>query len=79
MLKRKGGINFAIRRGECVSVRNMDNYPKKSILFGNHILTTTAIGTAKEAAKEAAKDIIPIQLSERERAIVHSLEKKEEE
>lgn len=67
------GIDFAIRRGECVLVGNLDNHPKKCGLFGEHILTTTAIGTAKEAAKEAAKDIIPIQLSEREKRIVSNI------
>ena len=68
-----GGICFAIRRGECVKVKKIGNHPRKSGLFGDHLLTTHAIGAAKEAAKEAAKSAIPVTLSEREQRIVEAL------
>lgn len=68
-----GGIEFSIRRGECVPVKNIDTHPKKSGLFGHHLLTTPAIGAAKERAKEAARNVIPVTLSEREKRIVEAL------
>ena len=68
-----GGISFAIRRGECVTVKKLANHPKKG-LFGEHLLASHATGAAKEAAKEAAKNVIPVTLSERELEIVKALE-----
>lgn len=66
----RGGIEFALRRGECMILRTLDNHPKKN-LFGNHLLTTCANGEAKAKAK--AKDIKYIELSERERKIIGRL------
>ena len=67
-----GGLDFSISRDQCVIVRDIDNHPKG--LFGDHLLTTTDIAAAKEAAKEAAKRIIHVPLSERERRVVEALQ-----
>ena len=49
-------------------VCNLDNHPKKSGLFGDHLLISKSA-----AVKAAAVKVIPITLSERERAIVDNL------
>lgn len=60
-----GGIDFAVRRSECVRVRSLDLHPKRGGLFGDHFL----IAKAKAKAKRA----IHIQFSEREQRIVERL------
>ncbi len=60
-----GGIDFAVRRSECVRVRSLDLHPKRGGLFGDHFL----IAKAKAKAKRA----IHIPLSEREQRIVERL------
>ncbi len=64
-----GGIDFAVRRSECVRVRSLDLHPKKGGLFGDHFL----IAKAKAQAKAKAKRAIHIPLSEREQRIVARL------
>ena len=72
------GVNLTIRRGESVLVRDLDNHPNKSGLYGEHLLIPAELARAKEAelarAKEAelarAKEV---RLSERERRIVSNL------
>lgn len=68
-----GGVEFAVRRAECVRARNLDNHPKRGGLFGDHLFISTAKGRAKERAKERARNVFPVPLSERERRIVESL------
>lgn len=60
-----GGIDFVVRRSECVRVRSLDLHPKRRGLFGDHFL----IAKAKAKAKRA----IHIPLSEREQRIVERL------
>lgn len=60
-----GGIDFAVRRSECVRVRSLDLHPKRGGLFGDHFL----IAKAKAKAERA----IHIPLSEREQRIVARL------
>ena len=61
----KGAEDFAIRRDEAVIVKSLDNHPKgKGALFGKHLLL-------KEAAKEAAKRAIHVQLSDREKRMLN--------
>ena len=79
----KGNLQFSIKRSEAVIVRNLDNHPKKSGLFGEHLLISgaTAVKAAavkaaeKKAAekKAAAAKAIPIPLSEREKRIINNL------
>lgn len=64
-----GGIDFAVRRSECVRVRSLDLHPKRGGLFGDHFL----IAKAKAKAKAQAKRTIHIPLSEREQRIVERL------
>lgn len=72
-----GGIEFQIKRSECVAVRKVGGRN----LFGDNLLVGDALGrqkkaakeAAKKAAKEAAKSIIPVMLTEREMQIVKQL------
>ena len=64
-----GGIDFAVRRSECVRVRSLDLHPKRGGLFGDHFL----IAKAKAQAKARAKRTIHIPLSAREQRIVERL------
>ena len=70
-----GGIDFAVRRSECVRVRSLDLHPKKGGLFGDHFLIAKAKAQAKAKAwaKAKAKRAIHIPLSEREQRIVERL------
>ena len=61
----KGGIDFSVSRSEGAIIKKLTHHPKKSGLFGEHIL----ISTAKAAAKAAAK----VPLSESEKEIVQQL------
>lgn len=70
----RGGKDFEIRKTEGVICRNLDNFPKKTGLFGDHILVTTERGGAAERAKERAKETIPVELSQRERRIIDKLD-----
>ena len=80
----KGNLPFSVNRNEAVIVRNLDNHPKrKSGLYSNHLLISesTSLKAAavkaaavKAAGREAAAvKVIPITLSERERAIIDNL------
>ena len=73
----KGNLPFSVNRNEAVIVKNLDKHPKKGGLFGDHLLISEAAAVkaaaAKAAAKAAAVKAIPIELSERERAIVERL------
>lgn len=66
-----GGIEFSIKRDVAVVVRTVG----ARILFGNHLLCSTQTGAAKEAAKEAAKNIKEIKMSERDIRTVEYLDK----
>lgn len=72
-----GGIDFAVRRSECVRVRYLDLHPNRSGLFGDHFLISKAKAKAKAQAKAKAKAkanrAFHIQLSEREQRIVERL------
>lgn len=68
-----GGIEFTVRRSECVRVRSLDLHPKRGGLFGDHFLIAKAKAKAKAQAKAKAKRAIHIPLSEREQRIVARL------
>lgn len=70
-----GGIDFAVRRSECVYVRSLDLHPKRGNIFGAHFLIAKAKAKAKAQAKAQAKAkrVIHIQLSEREQRIVERI------
>lgn len=70
-----GGIDFAVRRSECVRVYSLDHHPKRGGLFGDHLLIAKAKAQAKVQAKAQAKAkrTIHIPLSEREQRIVERL------
>jgi hypothetical protein len=71
----KGRIEFAVSRKECRIIRDLDCHPKNSGLFGDHFL----LSTAKTAAKTAAKNVIKIQLSQREQRIIERLDNDNED
>ena len=68
----KGTLPFSIKRNEAVLVRNLDNHPKGG-LFGDHLLISEAAAVKAAAVKAAAVKALPIELSERECAIVDNL------
>ena len=79
----KGGIDFSVDRSEAIEIRSLDNYPKSSLSYGPHLLITTEKAKAKAEAKakakaEATKNVIPIELSDRERRIVEKLEQQQQ-
>ena len=70
----KGNLPFSVNRNEAVIVSNLDNHPKrKSGLYGDHLLISESTSLKAAAVKAAAVNAIPIELSERERAIVDNL------
>ena len=74
----KGNLPFSVNRDEAVIIRNIDNHPKKSSLYGDHLLISEAAAVKAAAVKAAAVKAaavkaIPIILSERERAIIDNL------
>ena len=69
----KGNLSFSVYRDEAVLVRNLDKHPKKNGLFGDHLLISKSAAVKAAAVKAAAVNVIPITLSERERAIVDNL------
>lgn len=75
----QGGIDFAVRRSECVRVRSLDLHPKQGGLFGDHFFIAKAKAQAKAQAKAKAKAqakakrTIHLPLSEREQRIVARL------
>lgn len=66
-----GGIEFSIKRNVAAKVGKIG--ARK--LFGDHLLCSTRTGAAKEAAKEAAKNIKEIKMSERDISTVEYLDK----
>ena len=84
----KGNLQFSVRRNEAVIVRNLDNHPKKSGLFGEHLLISEASAVKASAVKAAAvkaaekkaaekkaaaAKAIPVPLSDREKRIINNL------
>lgn len=69
----KGDLPFSIKRNEALLVGNLDNHPKKGGLFGDHLLISKSAAVKAAAVKAAAVKVIPITLSERERAIIDNL------
>ena len=80
----RGGVEFAVKRGECRLVKNLDNHPKS--LFGEHLLLSSTKTEEKEIAKHEAQEhsrimaeqeksshSIGVSLSEREMRIVKAL------
>lgn len=66
-----GGVEFSIKRNVAVKMGKIG----ARNLFGDHLLCSTKTGAAKEAAKEAAKDIKEIKMSERDIRTVEYLDK----
>jgi hypothetical protein len=66
-----GGIEFSVKRASAEKVCKIG----ARNLFGDHLLCSTQTGAAKEAAKEAAKDIKEIKMSERDIRTVEYLDK----
>lgn len=62
---------FSVKRSEAMVIRDLDCFPRRGGLFGDHLLVSEA--AAKAAAK--AKNVIPIRLSPRERMLVERLNK----
>lgn len=69
----KGNLPFSVKRSEAVLVRNLDKHPKKSGLFGDHLLISKSAAVKAAAVKAAAVKAIPIPLSEREKRIINNL------
>ena len=76
----KYGIEFEIRKGECIAVSRLDAQIKeKKTIFGGGLLLSDAKAKEKAAAEEATapryKEAKHYQLSEREQELVNSLNK----
>ena len=67
----KGFEDFSVLRNEAYIIRDLDRFPKKGGLFGDHLLVTKAA-----AVKAAAVNIIPVELSEREQKIIERMEQR---
>ena len=72
LLLARGSEDFSLSRRDAVVIKNLDLHPKKGGLFGDHFLAKEGIEAAR---KEAARKVIRIELSERERRIVENLRK----
>ena len=73
----KGGTEFRIERSQAHIVGNLDNFPKKSGLFGAQLLVSDEKAAEKDKAKVFTKEVleqdIPVPLSDRERKIIERL------
>ena len=65
------GVCFSVKRSECVSVKSLDGMPRGKNLFGDHFLLSD--DKAATIHRSSIKDVIPVKLSDRERAIVKGL------
>lgn len=72
----RGDEEFSIKRSEAMVIRDLDYFPKRSGLFGDHLLVSEAAAKAAAKAAEKAKNVIPVRLSPRERMLVERLNKK---
>lgn len=72
----KGNLQFSIRRSEAVIVRNLDNHPKKSGLFGEHLLISEAAAVKAAVVKAAAVKAAVVKAVEKKAAAVKAAEKK---
>ena len=70
----KGEEDFSVSRAEGEILKGLDLHPKgRDGLFGEHLLVSEAAARLAAVRLAAAKNVIPIPLSERERAIVARL------
>lgn len=73
----KYGIDFSIRRGECVFVRQLDSQiDRNKAIYGSGLLVSDAKAAEKAAAEKAVAEKAAAEvwaLSERERAIIDTL------
>lgn len=77
------GVDFRVSADDCVFVSRLDAMPKGGGVFGGGLLVPDRVAAEYAAAMRAAAmraarakscaDVIPLELSERERAIVASL------
>ena len=67
------GIDFSVQRDEGLFVRTLDNFPRPSGLFGDHILISEAKAMEKEECERKAHRNVPVPLSPREQKIVERL------
>lgn len=77
----KGFEDFSVLRNEAHIIRDLDRFPKKGGLFGDHLLVTKAAAVKAAAVKAvavkaAAVNIIPVELSEREQKIIERMEQR---
>lgn len=72
------GIDFAVKRSECIIVRDLDCFPKKGGLFGDHFLLSKKKAEAKLKAKALSKkkaaNYFCVPLSDREKRIISELD-----
>lgn len=66
---------FSIKKSEAMVIRDLDCFPKRGGLFGDHLLVSEAAAKAAAKAAEKARNVIPIRLSPRERMLVERLNK----
>lgn len=71
----RGDEVFSIKKSEAMVIRDLDCFPKRCGLFGNHLLVSEAAAKAAAKAAEKAKNVIPVRLSPRERMLVERLNK----
>lgn len=69
----KNGVKFSVNKNEAVIIRDLDLFPKKSGLFGDHLFISKSAAAKSAAAKLTATRKIPVELSERERRIIEGL------
>lgn len=69
------GIDFSVKRNEGIIVRTLDNFPRQSGLFGDHILISEQKAKQKKEAEIKAHRNVPVPLSPREKKIVERLSK----
>lgn len=69
----KNGVQFSVNKNEAVIIRDLDLFPKKSGLFGDHLFISKSAAAKSAAAKLTATRKIPVELSERERRIIEGL------
>ena len=64
----KGNLQFSIKRSEAVIVCNLDNHPKKSGLFSEHLLISGATAVKAAAVKAAAVKAAAVKAAEKKAA-----------
>ncbi len=82
------GVDFAVKKGECLKIEKLDAMPPKKKIFGGGVLLSDSATKSRQAAEqqviyndlnkqEEERNFLKIELSEREKEMIGLLDKSE--